>query len=149
MISFELRGTSPAVLPTRDLSRVGRALAKRLRLKKPYAIGLAFIPPAKMQMLNRNFRGKDRVTDVLSFPSIDIPLPKTAQNQEGKHLGDIAICPSYAKSEAKRRGIPLKEELVRLLIHGVLHLKGYDHATELEETRMFGLQEHILGSVMK
>jgi len=147
MITFEICGPRPAILSARDLTRTGKALAKSLRMKKASSVSLSFIPPAKMRMLNRGFRGKDRVTDVLSFSPADIPLPKPEKSRLAAQLGDIAICPFYARSEAKRRSISLKEELLRLVIHGVLHLKGYDHATELEETRMFGLQERILDSV--
>ena len=63
-------------------------------------------------------------------------------------LGDIVICPSYATREAKRRAISAREELLRLMIHGVLHLKGYDHATEDEEMVMFRLQEELLERIM-
>jgi probable rRNA maturation factor len=104
---------------------------------------LSFVTPAKIQSLNKRYRGKDRPTDVLSFSVREGALPEEVQ-KTSTAWGDVIICPSYAKTEAKRRSLPLQEELARLVIHGVLHLAGYDHATEDDELRMFSLQERII-----
>jgi len=74
-----------------------------------------------MRTLNRRFRGKDRSTDVLSFPASP-PL-----------LGDIAISVPYAARQARRRREPVGREIDRLLVHGYLHLLGYDHETDSGE----------------
>jgi probable rRNA maturation factor len=79
----------------------------------------------------------NRPTDVLSFSS-----------EDAGYLGDLAICVPYASREAKRRAIPVTEELVRLLVHGTLHLSGYDHATAKQEEVMFRLQERIVESII-
>jgi probable rRNA maturation factor len=63
-------------------------------------------------------------------------------------LGDIIIAPSVAREGAKRRAIGLTEELVRLIVHGTLHLMGYDHADAKTEERMFSIQEGIVERVM-
>jgi probable rRNA maturation factor len=69
--------------------------------------------------------------------------------EEGKSfLGDIAVCVPYAKREAARRGMTLREELLRLIAHGVLHLSGFDHATAKEEEKMFGLQERVVDAII-
>lgn len=71
-----------------------------------------------MRSLNLKWRGIDRPTDVLSFPSA---------SPGSRAIGDIVICPSYAQKRAKEYGAPFKEEIRRLLIHGIVHLLGYDH----------------------
>jgi probable rRNA maturation factor len=72
-----------------------------------------------MRTLNRRFRRKDRATDVLAFPG----------SGDG-FLGDIVIAVPYAARQAKRRGEPVSREIDRLLLHGFLHLSGYDHETD-------------------
>ena len=73
-----------------------------------------------MHTLNRRYRGKDRSTDVLAFPA----------GSNGGLLGDIAISVPYAAREARRRRASVAREIDRLLLHGFLHLSGYDHETD-------------------
>ena len=80
---------------------------------------------AKMRRLNRDFRGKDKPTDVLSFP--------TAQNGNAKLAGDIAISREIARTNARALGHSLETELKVLLLHGLLHLAGHDHETDQGE----------------
>ncbi len=75
-----------------------------------------------MRGLNRRYRGKDRSTDVLSFPSAGSGF-----------LGDIVVSVPFASREARRRKAPVSRELDRLLLHGFLHLLGYDHETDRGE----------------
>jgi probable rRNA maturation factor len=96
-----------------------------------------------MQQYNKRYRGKDRPTDVLSFEA-----SAEMKRDDPGYLGDLLLCVEYAAHEAHRRGISLEEELARLVIHGVLHLVGYDHATVREELVMFGLQEACLDRVL-
>ncbi len=72
-----------------------------------------------MRSLNRRYRREDRATDVLAFPASD-----------GELLGDIVISVPYASRQARRRGEPVSREVQRLLLHGFLHLSGYDHETD-------------------
>ena len=95
-----------------------------------------------VQELNRTYRGVDAPTDVLSFPlGQDELLP-----QEGPpYLGDVVIALPVAEGQANTYGHSLQEELRLLVVHGVLHLLGYDHATPEEEAEMWRKQERILG----
>lgn len=91
--------------------------------------------------LNREFRGKDRPTDVLSFPAGD-PLPG-----EPPSLGDLAISLDTARRVAEQEGRTLAAELSRYVVHGLLHLLGYDHeASEEEARRMAEKEEALLGT---
>lgn len=132
----------PSALRHQDIERVGDALARTLRLRKHHCVSVSFVGEVGMRDLNRRFRNKDRATDVLSFQPLVVPGV-----DQDDDLGDVVLCPVYAKREARRRGISAREEFIRLIIHGVLHLRGYDHLTEDEEMRMFALQERILEGV--
>lgn len=89
--------------------------------------------------LNREYRQKDYPTDVLSFP-LNQQLPG------GYYLGDIFICYPLAREQAQRFNIPLNNELLRLMIHGLLHLSGYDH--EQDSGEMEKLQEKLLNQLL-
>ncbi len=71
-----------------------------------------------MQRLNREWKRHDRPTDVLSFP---------LETPDGGLTGDIYICPAVARAQAREYGVPAREELLRLVIHGTLHVLGHDH----------------------
>lgn len=98
-----------------------------------------------MRSLNRQHRGVDRTTDVLSFPQLDgLPFPTGSELM----LGDIVINLHKAERQAKEYGVPFYDELKRLLIHGLLHLLGYDHEQGKEAERKMQkrarqLSEHI------
>ena len=143
MIQFTRVTALPKVLSERDITRAAELLSKKLKIRKATLVSLSFVTPKRIQTLNKQYRKINKPTDVLSFnadPAMQSPVEF--------ELGDLVICPSYATREAKRRAISAREELLRLMIHGVLHLKGYDHATEDEEMVMFRLQEELLERIM-
>ena len=86
---------------------------------------IAFVSDARIRELNRRFRGIDRATDVLSFP--DGPQQQRVGTQS---LGDIAISLERAAIQAKENGLKFDEEIAQLILHGLLHLCGYDHETD-------------------
>jgi probable rRNA maturation factor len=83
------------------------------------SLGVRFAGDRTMRALNRDFRGKDKSTDVLSFPGEPTP--------DGRHLGDIVISVPTAARQAEERGHALEREVKLLLLHGVLHCLGHDH----------------------
>lgn len=99
-----------------------------------YEISLLITNDETIHLLNKEYRQKDKPTDVLSFPMEDEVM-----------LGDIVISLDTAKNQAQEREIGLEREIAFLFIHGLLHLLGYDHETSVEdEKEMFALQEEIL-----
>ena len=94
-----------------------------------------------IQKLNKEYRGKDSITDVISFALED---DNTFIKTEYRVLGDIYICLNKAKSQALEYGHSFLREICFLTIHGLLHLLGYDHMEKEEEEIMFKLQEMIL-----
>ncbi len=146
MIVIESVTRLPAILKPSDLLLLGRELSRVLKSRSNREVTLAFVTEKKMQTLNRQYRHIDKPTDVLSFE----PERSTVKaGKEGKaFLGDIIVCVPYAKREATRRAMSLREELLRLIAHGVLHLSGFDHATDKQEEKMFGLQERVVDAIM-
>jgi probable rRNA maturation factor len=146
MIRFDLLGRKlPAVLHETDLKRIGRVVPTVLRVKAKGEVSLGFVGEKEMQKLNTHHMGKKRPTDVLSFPAA-----KEARFREPgapQYWGDLVVCVPYASREAKRRGIDPREEIARLIIHGLLHLRGFDHRNDKEELRMFSLQERLVEKV--
>lgn len=145
MIVFDITGTRPRALRADLLPRIARECSrlKKAYSSKPWSVGIVFLSEARMRELNRIYRKKNRPTDVLSFSATEggaFPDPKGAP----KELGDVFVCPSCARASAREQGVDVGEELVRLVIHGVMHLMGYDHATTSEKRLMFGKQERIV-----
>ena len=91
------------------------------------SLAVRFVGDRLMRRLNREFRGRDVTTDVLSFPGEVTP--------EGRHLGDIAVSVPAARRQALSAGHPVARELRVLLLHGVLHCLGYDHEADSGEMR--------------
>lgn len=137
MIAFSRVNTIPGI-PSAWWGLLGREISRTLRYRRPRTVGVQSLSLQEMQHINKQYRAKDRPTDVLSFTS------EVQGRGEVWEMGDILLCPDYARHEAERRGVPFAEEMVRLVIHGCLHLSGLDHVTKQEEEYMFGLQERCL-----
>jgi probable rRNA maturation factor len=97
--------------------------------------------------LNRAFRRLDSTTDVLSFPSGEGPAFVTPERFP-PYLGDVVVSYPVAVAQAAEQGHLVMAELALLIVHGCLHLVGYDHATEEERERMWSRQEEILRSLI-
>jgi probable rRNA maturation factor len=96
-------------------------------------IGIVLADDARMRVLNRDFRGQDRATNVLSFPAGDHASPMAGQP---RLLGDVVVALETMRREAAGDGTPLDDYLAHLLVHGTLHLLGYDHESDDEAERM-------------
>ncbi len=145
MIEFELVSPLPKALSISLMKALGEELEKVIKKKKK-KIGVRFVSEQEIRSLNKMYRNKNAPTDVLSFETE--PAVGMAKKEAEKSLGDLVVCPTFATKEAKRRSIPLQEELIRLLAHGTLHLAGFDHQTDAEEHKMFRLQEECVQKVL-
>ena len=111
---------APPASRVRDLLRRIAGLTAQSEIRNPKSeISVLFCGDGRMRALNRRFRGKDTPTDVLSFPA-----------GRGELLGDIVVSVPSAARQARRRGERTRREIDRLLLHGYLHLLGYDHETD-------------------
>lgn len=104
-------------------------------------VSVLFTDNNEIQTLNRDFRGKDKPTDVLSFSQLEGP-----EQAMGTSLGDIVISEEYAQQQAKKLKVQYEEEIARLLIHGLLHLIGYEHenVSKTIARKMFSRQEDLV-----
>lgn len=138
-------------------ARAGAGLSRWLALVAPRRargqVTVAIAPDRVVRALNRRFRGKNRPTDVLSFPAIGAPRSTEARRSnpsagEGDWLGDIVIARGMARAQAREGGHRLATEVRILALHGLLHLLGYDHETD--DGRMARLEERLrrLGGVL-
>ena len=97
---------------------------------------LMFTSDAEVHALNREWRGKDKPTNVLSFPMLErAELPALAADGPPELLGDIALALETCTREAADKGISLEHHTTHLIVHGLLHLAGYDHETSPEDAR--------------
>jgi rRNA maturation RNase YbeY len=107
-------------------------------------LGLVLAGDRLVRRLNREWRGKDRSTDVLSFPAgAPLPLPPGADEPDGVNLGEIVISVPRCREQALEQGIDPGVELARLVIHGVLHLLGHDHEEAAARARMQALERRL------
>ncbi len=134
------RGRSPTA------ARVGRDARRLLRVLEEQSAELtvSLVDDREMHRLNRGFRGIDRPTDVLAYAMREgVRAPGDADV-----LGDVVISMETAARQARRRGVTTAEEMRALLIHGVLHLLGYDHERSPVEARRMKAMERQLRSAL-
>jgi probable rRNA maturation factor len=123
-----------------DESELIKWIEKILQLieNKQNNVIIRLVDEAESQALNKQFRGKDRPTNVLSFPS-EVP-----RDIEPDYLGDIVICAPVVEQEARDQNKVLNAHWAHMLVHGLLHLKGYDHLNTLEAEEMESREKQIL-----
>lgn len=111
-----------------------------LGLNKECELSLLLVDEAEMTDLHVKWMDEPGPTDVLSFPMDEV----RPQSKEVAILGDIVVCPSIAQAQAASAGHTFEHELAILSVHGLLHIVGYDHATQVDEKEMFALQESLV-----
>ncbi len=127
----------------KDYSYLNSVIERTLKYEKVKnaTFSIVFVDNEKIQYLNKNYRNIDRITDVISFAFED--NERIVYNNL-RFLGEIYICIPRMIEQAKEYGHSETRELAFLIVHGLLHLLGYDHMTEEDENEMFTLQEVIL-----
>jgi probable rRNA maturation factor len=100
-----------------------------------------------IQALNRQYRAIDAPTDVLAFADEETTQAFVTAPDEAAYLGDVIISCPRAEAQAQAAGHPLETELQLLVVHGVLHLLGHDHATPAQKRKMWAAQTEILDSI--
>ncbi len=112
--------------------------------EKPHAeVSVRVVDAEEMRILNRDYRNKDKPTNVLSFPAGPVAgLP----DAEPAPIGDIVVCAEVVGSEAAEQSKPLQDHWAHMLVHGTLHLLGFDHIENDEAAAMEDLETRILGT---
>ena len=160
---IEINNLTAGHIDEKKIKRIAEKVLKGEKGRRK-TVSIAFTGKVRIKELNRRYRKKNKATDVLSFDyrakrSVRrgnlffrlAALRRAKAKEENKVLfahgdsGEIVICPEKVKENAKKYGLSFKEELVRCLIHGILHLSGYDHEKSAkEEKKMRDLQNHYL-----
>lgn len=112
-----------------------------------FDLGILLADSTHMHKLNKQYRDKDKPTDILSFPYYPDLQPEQrieAKTPEGRNLGDIIICPAYVKEDLARWDQTFEKRMQTLLIHGICHLLGYDHITDNDYDSMHQKEAGIL-----
>lgn len=138
----------------RDIKKVFDYISKSFSLPKQAKVNLSFVDEDTIQELNKTTRNIDKVTDVLTYPYIELKPNERLKIDDYKcdidildnslTIGDIYICLNKAKSQAKEYGHSLRREICFLFCHGMLHILGYDHMTKAEAKEMEDMQDKIL-----
>ena len=143
MMEMNSFGRLPAGMTRTLVLQALQSTMKAARRSTRGSVSVIFISEVKMKALNRARRGIKDSTDVLSFVPAKLPIKFRTQVD----WGDIIIAPAYVKRDAKHNSVPYRQQLMRVLVHGMLHLMGYDHANKRQEARMFCLQERVLKAI--
>lgn len=145
-LDFENASSLTTVPPEADFLRwIECAQQHVATAAKPVNVGILLIDASESAELNRDYRGKDYATNVLSFPS-DIPNAILAELEEIP-LGDLAICAEVVGREAMEQGKPATAHWAHMVVHGMLHLHGYDHEDDAEAEEMEALERSILAAL--
>lgn len=139
-VSVSAEGVRSAV----SLARLAAAAERVLRTERVTAtlLSLTLLSPPRMAALNRRHLGHRGPTDVIAFGFRD---------PRGAVIGDVYLCPAIASANAKRFGVPVREEMLRLVVHGTLHVLGHEHPDGAErlDSPMWERQERLLRQVLR
>ncbi len=138
-----------------NAEELARVVYKTLKQEESLSSEVIFVSEEEIKALNSEQRGIDKVTDVLSFPTLDGHRGKIIRakdypldvNDNRVFLGSIAVCVKRAKEQAEEYGHSEERELNYLVCHGLLHLFGYDHMIEEDKIEMRALEESILNEI--
>ena len=133
-----------------EVRRTAEHVLKAEGVAPPYELSLVFTDSETVQRLNRDYRGVDEATDVLAFSMLppeegdsSFVLPPDGIT----HLGEVIVCYPRAVEQAQEEGHSVDKELALLIIHGILHLLGYDHEKTEEEAKMRAREKELLEGI--
>ncbi|QWF77317.1 rRNA maturation RNase YbeY [Amycolatopsis sp. CA-230715] len=146
-MSIEIANESGVPVDEASIVSAARFALDRMEVSPLAELSVALVTLEVMEDLHERWMDLPGPTDVMAFPmdELDSAVRRPdAPDASPALLGDIILCPGFAKDQARTAGHSLLDELHLLTVHGVLHLLGYDHAEPAEEREMFGLQKRIL-----
>jgi probable rRNA maturation factor len=146
-VSIEVCNESGVPVDESLLASVARFALDAMRVNPAAELSVLVVTEEVMSELHERWMEEPGPTDVLSFPMDELAEESRrpdAPDGGPALLGDIVLCPDFAKAQARKAGHSLADEMHLLTVHGVLHLLGYDHAEPEQEREMFGLQAKLL-----
>ena len=136
-----------------EIENLQNALQGAKRTDVPLALEVLFVGEEEIRELNREQRKVDKITDVLSFPTLDGIIEKAIEQKDYPYdidengnlfIGSIVICKKRAREQAEEYGHSFNRELHYLIVHGVMHCLGYDHEEETDKAKMREMEEKVL-----
>lgn len=141
-MDVEVKNLTSSRIDTGFVKQVVAGTLRRMRIKGKISVGVVFMSAEKIQDVNREYRGEDRPTDVLS-------LLYNENSGSHKYLGEILVCMREVRKHAKERSTTIKRELAHVLVHATLHLLGWEHDKSKKDTeRMHSKEEEIMSKFL-
>jgi len=141
----EINNLTDFPIDKRFFKKVAQEILKN-ESKENNSLSVAFVKEEEIKKLNNKYLKKNKPTDVLSFPHNTDFLKETRNFKDS--LGEIVICPSMVEKNAKQLSVSIKRELSRVLIHGILHLLGYEHEKGEKRAKEMGKKENYYLSLI-
>lgn len=141
---IDLTNESGVEVDEQRLVRLARFTLERMRIHPQAELSILLVDPDTMAEYHQRFMDLPGPTDVLSFPMDELRPPGDDEEPPLGLLGDVVLCPEVTAAQASESGRSADDEADYLLVHGLLHLLGYDHAEPEEKALMFGLNDRII-----
>lgn len=141
---IDINNESGEQVDTQALVRLARYALGALRIHPQAELSILLVDEDTMAAYHRRFMDLEGPTDVRSFPMDELRVPDDEEEPPQGLLGDIVICPSFTDAQAGGNGRTNQEEMEYLLVHGLLHLLGHDHAEPEEKAVMFDLNDRVI-----
>ena len=143
---IELNNESGESVDTERLVQLATFALDALRIHPQAELSILLVDEKTMGAYHQKFMGEPGPTDVLSFPMDELRAPEPDEEPPLGLLGDIVLCPTVTAAQAADSGRTPEEEADYLLIHGLLHLLGHDHAEPAEKKAMFDLNDQVIAA---
>jgi probable rRNA maturation factor len=145
-MTVEINNESGVAVDEAALVRLATFAMDQLRIHPLAELSILLVDEAAMTAYHVKYMGEDGPTDVLSFPMDELRPPDDEEEAPDGLLGDIVLCPTVTARQAAEHGRTAAEETEYLLVHGLLHLLGFDHAEPDQKAEMFGLKDKLLAA---
>lgn len=143
---IDLNNESGHVADEQGLVQLAHFALEQLRIHPQSDLSILLVDEATMSSYHERFMALPGPTDVLSFPMDELRAPEDDEDSPQGLLGDIVLCPAVTERQAAENGRRPEEEAEYLMVHGLLHLLGHDHAEPEEKAVMFGLNDKIIAA---
>jgi probable rRNA maturation factor len=143
---IDVNNESGIAVDTERLVRLATFALDALRIHPQAELSILLVDPETMSAYHEKFMGEPGPTDVLSFPMDELRAPDDGEEPPQGLLGDIVLCPEVTAAQAAENGRTAEAEADYLLVHGLLHLLGHDHAEPAEKKVMFDLNDRLIAA---
>lgn len=143
---IDIANESGAEADEQGLVALATFALSELRIHPQAELSILLVDEATMADYHKRFMDLDGPTDVMSFPMDELRAPEPDEEPPVGLLGDIVLCPQVTAAQAAENGRSARDEAEYLLIHGLLHLLGHDHAEPDEKVQMFGLNDQLIAA---